>query len=114
MVVDPAPDKASGRRARIARRRERIQLPWESKGWYTDSQEAARTPELDTALGRKHTTIPGTLGSRNRPGMAINPAMNNPYVNIALAPVFVWAVWFVFGKLQDDLVPAILAASFLG
>jgi hypothetical protein len=113
-LVEQEPDKASGRRARTARRRERIQLPWEDKGWYTDSQEASRDPNIDEKLGRRSEVIPGTLGGRNRPGMAINPAMNNPYTNIALAMVFAGGALFLFGKLQSDLVGAVLVASFFG
>jgi hypothetical protein len=113
-LVDQEPDKVSGRRARIAQRRERIQLPWEAKGWYTDQQEASRNPDIDEQLGRRSGVIPGTLGSRNRPGMAINPAMNNPYINIALAMVFVWLALFVFGKLQENLLAAVLTACFFG
>jgi hypothetical protein len=113
-LVDQQPHKASGRRARIARRRARIQLPWEDKGWYTDQQEASRNPEIDEKLGRREGVVPGTLGSRNRPGMAINPAMNNPYINIAPGVMFVWLAWFGFDKLQENLVGAVLVASFFG
>lgn len=105
---------SAGDKMRRKKGRDDVQLPWRDKGWYADMQDASRDAALDEQLRRDAGPIPATLGSRNRPGMAISPAMNNPYFTGGLALLFGWVAWFLFDKLQSDIVAAVLVASFFG
>jgi hypothetical protein len=94
--------------------RHEIQAPWSTEGWSTREDEKDPDPELDRELQKAAGPTRGTAYVRRSPGLAINPVMNNPYFSGALGAPFGWAAWFVFDKLQEQIVLAFAIAGFFG
>jgi hypothetical protein len=110
-----ATDDDVERPPRHRRRKPEIQLPWSTEGWATNAAEASRDNGLDQELGANRGVVPATLAELNRPGLAINPAMNNPYLAGALGIPLGWLAAFLYSKLSPDAFGwAIATASFFG
>lgn len=92
----------SGRDKNRARssRRDRVQLPWETEGHYSDEVRRRLSPEIraiiDREMGNRRLG-----GSSSAPGLYFSPNANNPYFAIAYGLMFL-AIPFAIGATQES------------
>lgn len=92
-------------------RRQRVNAPWSSKGWYGDEMRGARDPELDRLIQAEGRGKINPLGYyQDRPIFAVSPAMHNPYLNLVSGALTVWVGTFLF----NETLPSLLGAFALG
>lgn len=101
----------------VAERRSKpskITAPWSREGWYGDHKRARRDPAIFEIIAREGRGV-DPLGFRaDAPSLGATAATHNPYFQIPLAVLFGAVGVFLFAKLQDSMVFAVLVSCFFG
>lgn len=93
--------------------RDRVQLPWETEGHYTEEVRRRRaSPEVQEIIAREMGTR-GLMGSSVAPSLYFSPNANNPYFLIAYGLMFL-SIPVAIGIMQESYELFFWLFLFLG